>query len=194
MLPSYTQLGMAALLPNQELTLAANKTGTVQVDGQSSQGSKNRLKILESTLEDQAALIKAEALLKLNRDDSRTLFREHSVVYIYHNRIDATGDKRESEERVFEAVEDTCEELIQLVKKLTGANATNLIVTADHGFIYQHRAIAESDFSACEVTGDEVTLRDRRFGLGKGLKETPGLRKFSSANIRTSGRSRNTNS
>jgi uncharacterized protein (TIGR02687 family) len=187
MLPSYTQLGMAALLPNKELTLSTNKIGTVQVDGQSSQGSKNRLKILESTLEDQAALIKAEDLLKLNRDDSRTLFREHSVVYVYHNRIDATGDKRESEERVFEAVEDTCEELIQLVKKLTNANATNLIVTADHGFIYQHRAIAESDFSTCEVTGDEVTLRDRRFSLGKGLKETPGLRKFSSATLGLAG-------
>ncbi|MEL7399391.1 MAG: BREX-1 system phosphatase PglZ type A, partial [Pseudomonadota bacterium] len=187
MLPSYTQLGMAALLPNQTLAISANKTGTVQVNGKSSQGSKNRLKILETTLQDQAALVKADDLLKLNRDDSRALFREHSVVYVYHNRIDATGDKRESEDRVFEAVEDTCQELIQLVKKLTNANATNLIVTADHGFIYQHRAIAESDFSTCEVTGDEVTLRDRRFSIGKGLQDASGLRKFSSADLGLAG-------
>ena len=39
------------------------------------------------------------------------------------------------------------------MKKLTAANASNLIVTADHGFIYQHRAIEESDFSSAEVDG-----------------------------------------
>ncbi|MBE9064138.1 BREX-1 system phosphatase PglZ type A [cf. Phormidesmis sp. LEGE 11477] len=187
MLPSYTQLGMAALLPNQTLTLSANKTGTVKVDGQSSQGSKNRLKILENNIKDPATLIKAEQLIKLNREDSRTLFRDHSVVYVYHNRIDAVGDKRDSEERVFEAAEETCQELIQLVKKLTNANATNLIVTADHGFIYQHRAIAESDFSNAEVEGEQVTLRDRRFSLGKGLTATPGLRKFSSSSVGLAG-------
>ena len=45
MLPSYTQLGMAALLPNRELTIADNETGAVLVDGQSSQGTANRIKI-----------------------------------------------------------------------------------------------------------------------------------------------------
>ena len=29
-------------------------------------------------------------------DDCRALVRDHDVIYIYHNRIDATGDKRES--------------------------------------------------------------------------------------------------
>ena len=41
MLPSYTQLGMAALLPNKTLAIADNETGTVLVDGQSSQGTAN---------------------------------------------------------------------------------------------------------------------------------------------------------
>jgi uncharacterized protein (TIGR02687 family) len=45
MLPSYTQLGMAALLPNKVLAIADNETGTVLVDGQSSQGIANRKKI-----------------------------------------------------------------------------------------------------------------------------------------------------
>jgi len=73
--------------------------------------------------------------------------RDHDVIYVYHNRIDATGDKRESEERVFEAVEETLQELIRLIKKLTSANVSNLLVTSDHGFIYQNRAIDESDFT-----------------------------------------------
>lgn len=45
-LPSYTQLGMAALLPNGELQIEDNDSGTVLVNSQSSQGIENRKKIL----------------------------------------------------------------------------------------------------------------------------------------------------
>jgi uncharacterized protein (TIGR02687 family) len=179
MLPSYTQLGMAALLPNQDLEISDQ--GIVYVDNCSSQGIENRLKILQQafqTQQKQLTAIKSEELMKLNKEDSRSLFKEHDVVYVYHNWIDRVGDKRDSEERAFEAVETTCKELILLIKKLTGANATNLIITSDHGFIYQHRAIDDSDFSVSEVEGEEILVKNRRFVIGKGLKETRGLRKF----------------
>lgn len=178
MLPSYTQLGMAALLPNKELAIADNETSIVYVDEQSSQGTPNRIKILAEAISQRATALRAEELLGMNRDDSRTLVRDHDVIYIYHNRIDATGDKRESEERTFEAVEETLHELILILKKLTAANANNLLVTSDHGFIYQHRAIDESDFAGNDAEGDQILFRNRRFVLGKGLKEASGLRKF----------------
>lgn len=188
MLPSYTQLGMAALLPNKELTLADNETGTVMVDGQSSQGTANRTKILmQAVVPQRATTIKAEELMALNKDDCRAFVRDHDVIYVYHNRIDATGDKRESEERVFEAVEDTLQELIRLVKKLTAANASNLLVTSDHGFIYQNRAIDESDFAGTDADGDQILFRDRRFVLGKGLREVSSLRKFKSPELGLAG-------
>jgi uncharacterized protein (TIGR02687 family) len=179
MLPSYTQLGMAALLPNKELAIADNETGAVLVDGQSSQGTANRIKILGQAGSIRATACKADELMAMKGDDCRALVRDHDVIYIYHNRIDATGDKRESEERVFEAVEEALQELIRLIKKLTGANANNLLVTSDHGFIYQNRAIDESDFSGVDAEGDQILFRDRRFVLGKGLAESYSLHKFS---------------
>ena len=178
MLPSYTQLGMAALLPSKELAIADNETGTVLVDGQSSQGTANRIKILGQAISQRATACKADELMAMKGDDCRALVRDHDVIYVYHNRIDATGDKRESEERVFEAVEETLQELIRLIKKLTGANANNLLVTADHGFIYQNRAIDESDFSGVDAEGDQILFRDRRFVLGKGLADASSLHKF----------------
>lgn len=177
MLPSYTQLGMAALLPNKALSIADNDTGTVLVDGQSSQGTANRIKILGRAIGQRATACKAEDLMAMKGDDCRALVRDHEVIYVYHDRIDATG-KRDTEERVFEAVEETLQELIRLIKKLTGANASNLLVTADHGFIYQNRAIDESDFSGVDATGDQILSRDRRFVLGRGLAETSSLHKF----------------
>ncbi len=187
MLPSYTQLGMAALLPNRVLAFADNDTGAVLVDGINSQGTANRSRILNRTASWKGAAVKAEEVMALKGDECRTLIRDHDVMYVYHNRIDITGDKRESEERVFEAVEDTLQDLVKLVKKLTGANANNLLVTADHGFIYQNRVLDESDFAGNEADGEQMLFRDRRFVLGKGLKESSSLRKFSSLQLGLSG-------
>jgi uncharacterized protein (TIGR02687 family) len=187
MLPSFTQLGMAALLPHQQLALADDDSGAVLVDGQSSQGTVNRQKILAQLTSHRATARKADEVMKLGGDTCRELLRDHDLLYVYHNAIDATGDKRDSEEGVFQAVEETLDYLVRLIKKLTGANATNLLVTADHGFLYQDRPIDESDFSGVEAEGEVVRFRNRRFVLGKGLKPTAGLRKFSSAELGLAG-------
>lgn len=177
MLPSYTQLGMAALLPNSSLQLADNDSGDALVDGQSAQGSINRGKILAATvLASQVVL--ARDLLAMNQADSRALLRDNEVVYVYHDLIDKTGDTRDTEERVFAAAEETLSELIRLVKKLTNANASNLLITADHGFIYQDHTLQDSDFLSSEPQGDAVLYRDRRFVLGRGLREGPSFKTF----------------
>lgn len=183
MLPSYTQLSMAALLPNSEIAISTDNSSGVSVDGQSAAGIENRKKILAKGIKQRSTAIRANDLLKLNKDESRKLFKDHDVVYVYHNRIDATGDKKETEETVFETVEDALEELINIIKKLTNANASNLLVTSDHGFIYQNRAIDESDFLGTGATGEKIAYQDRRFVIGKGLKEQPGLLKFSASQL-----------
>ena len=187
MLPSYTQLGMAALLPNRELTIVDDEIGTVQVDGTSSQGTANRGKILGRAISQRATALQAEDLKAMHRDNLRSLVRDHDLIYVYHNRIDVTGDNRISEEKVFEAVEDTLQDLILLIKKMNNANLSNMLVTTDHGFIYQNRAIEESDFSGNMPEGESILSTHRRFVFGRGLKELPGLRKFTSAQLGLSG-------
>ncbi|MCG5516256.1 MULTISPECIES: BREX-1 system phosphatase PglZ type A [unclassified Ectothiorhodospira] len=182
-LPSYTQLGMAALLPNKSLAIADNDTGTVLVDGQSSQGTTNRTKILQAALDGRGQAVKAEDFMQLNREESRELLKGHDVLYIYHNRIDHTGDKMHSEGQAFEAAEQTLGDLIRLIKKLTAANANNLLITADHGFIYQDHELDESDFLGDAVSGEDVRYRDRRFVLGKGLSTSPAFHHFSSEQL-----------
>jgi len=184
MLPSYTQLGMAALLPNKALELKS--TSSVLVDGMASQKTVDRGKILDG-IKERAAVVQADAFGEMNNTDRRTLYRDHDVVYVYHNLIDAVGDKRDTEQRVCAAVDDAVEELVVLVKQLMRANFTNLIVTADHGFIYQDRLIGESDFLAAEVTGAEVASRNRRFVVGTGLDPQAGLHHFTAKQLGLSG-------
>ncbi len=187
MLPSYTQLGMAALLPNTSLAIADNETGHVLVNGQPSNGTANRDKILKQATGDRARAIAAEDLIALNRDESRELLKANDAIYIYHNRIDHTGDKLQSEGLAFEAAESTLKELIQLVKKLTAANANNILLTANHGFIYQNQDLEQSDFLSQDVTGQTVLYRDRRFVLGKNLDRTDSVKFFDSNSLGLAG-------
>lgn len=182
-LPSYTQLGMAALLPNTALRIAEDDSTLVLDGDQPTSGTANREKLLgRGRKGDRVAVLRAEELKNLKADEAKEFFRDHDVIYIYHNQIDAVGDKLATEERLTDAVEDTLQEIVVLVRKLASANASNILVTADHGFIYQHRPLDESDFSVAEVKG-EVLARNRRYVLGKNLPVTPGMRKFRSSDL-----------
>jgi uncharacterized protein (TIGR02687 family) len=177
-LPSYTQLGMAALLPHTTLEIANGNPDTVLADGASAQGLENRKAILARALPGRTTALKADDLLAMSRDDSRALMRDCDVLYVYHNRIDAVGDKRDTEERVCEAAADALEDLVRIVKKLANANANNMIVTADHGFLYQHGQLEDSDFAGQEATGASITHKNRRYVLGAGLDATSSFKHF----------------
>ena len=176
-LPSYTQLGMASLLPQKTLQIVEDGSGEVVADGISATGTANRARILAQTVASSTTVL-AKDVLAMGKEDSRALVRDHDVVYVYHNLIDKTGDTRDTEERVFGATEETLEELLRVIKKLANANASNIVVTADHGFIYQDHPLQDSDFLTAVPEGDEILYIDRRFVLGRGLREHSSFKTF----------------
>lgn len=178
-LPSYTQLGMASLLPHSTLELSPEGM-PVYVDGKRTDGTANRAKVLESV---HGSAIQAEGLLGKTRDEVRAVLQQHQVLYVYHDRIDATGDKAATESQVFEAAEESLRVLVDLVKKLTSADATNIFVTADHGFQYQDTPLDEAFFLSATPHGDQITRTNRRYVLGKGLKQDPAFMTFQSAQV-----------
>jgi len=183
-LPSYTQLGMAALLPHTRLSIDTDRGGgVVFIDGeQDTRGTENRAKILART--SRGTAIQSKDFMLMTRDETREFAKSHDVIYLYHNRIDEIGDNRDSEERVFAAAEDTLKELIELVKKLqSNANAYNFLLTADHGFIYQNKELDESDFLSVEPHGETIFSTDRRFVVGRKLQPQSSLKTFTSAQV-----------
>lgn len=181
-LPSYTQLGMASLLPQEELSF---KTGsdTILADGMSTSGAEARDKILKANAGVRAAAIKAGDFMDLNtQKEGREFMKEHDVIYIYHNRIDKVGDDKVSEEKVFEAVEEELLYLMNVVKKVNNMNAYHMLVTSDHGFIYQHTELPESDYSVSGHTGT-AWKENRRFIIGEGLKGDAATKAFSGAQL-----------
>jgi uncharacterized protein (TIGR02687 family) len=178
-LPSYTQLGMASLLPHSILELSPEGM-PVYADGKRTDGTVNRAKVLESV---HGSAVQAEELLGKTRDEVRAVLQQHQVVYVYHDRIDATGDKAATESQVFEAAEETLRVLVDLVKKMTSADAGNIFITADHGFQYQDTPLDEAFFLSTPPQGDQITRTNRRYVLGKGLKHDPAFMTFQPAQV-----------
>jgi len=178
-LPSYTQLGMAALLPHSTLKHSADAK-TVLADDQPTNNTTLRSKILEMV---GGSAILAEDFKALTADERRELYKANRILYVYHNRIDATGDKLGTERQVFEAVEDTLRDIVDLVKKLASANATNIFITADHGFLFQDDALADPFFLSTKPQGDDLKHVNKRFVLGTGLKVDPAFATFTAAQL-----------
>lgn len=173
-IPSYTQLGMAALLPHR--TLGHSSDGKVVLaDGRPTKGTAARSKILETV---GGTAIQAEDFKALSPDERRELFKNNRVLYIYHDVIDAIGDKPGTERRVFEAAEQALTELVDLVKKAANANATSIFVTADHGFLFQDDALPEQFFLSERPQGDQILVANKRYVLGHGLKENNSFKAF----------------
>lgn len=149
-LPSFTQLGMAALLPHKDLSFGEGQD-SVLVDGLPTAGTENRDRILRAAHAGKAGAMQAKDFLSLNtKVEGRDLFRENEVIYIYHNAIDAVGDKRDTEHETGIAVEKALTELVKILKKAASINFSSMLVTADHGFLYQDRPLEEADFFTLE--------------------------------------------
>lgn len=176
-LPSYTQLGMASLLPHSSLELTEEAL-PVLADGKPTHGTANRDKILQTV---NGHAIPAAQVLAASGSDLRELYKKHQIFYVYHDRIDASGDDATSERTVFEAAEETLRELLQLVKKWTNANATNILITADHGFLYQDTPLEQAYYISEKPQGEVVTKTNRRYVLGRSLKPSPAFMTFTSA-------------
>lgn len=176
--PSYTQLCMASLLPIKKTMLVNPNSDTVWVDDMVSAGLSGRLKILEANSGVRATAVQAETFMAMNSaTEGRTFVKNYDLIYIYHNVIDKRGDDKTSEETVFEGVEEEINYLIDLVKKIGNMNGNNILITADHGFVYQHHTLDESEFSSSEFEG-EIWKENRRFVMGRNITHDKAVKKF----------------
>jgi uncharacterized protein (TIGR02687 family) len=164
-LPSYTALGMASLLPHETL---AYKGTDVLVDGKSSIASE-RDGILQAV---GGLSCKYDELMAKRKEDGREFVKDKRVVYIYHNTVDAVGDDGKTEGKTFAAVRTAINELAALVGYIVNnLNGHHIVVTADHGFLFTETARVETDKSKLKDKPDSTTLAKKRYLIGPKLPD-----------------------
>jgi len=147
--------------------LSFKPKGDIVVDDKATGSTALRADILSLY---EGTAIKADELMVMSKDKGREFVKPYRIIYIFHDQIDATGDKAVSEGNTFEAVRKTIDDLYALISFIINSlNGTNVIVTADHGFIYQEKPPEPMDKSNIEFNPENAVKTNKRFILGKKL-------------------------
>jgi len=161
-LPSRTFLGMANLLPckkERDIDLVSAK---VLIDGIDSQGTENREKILKTSCEESSA-ISFDNFYKMNRAKQEEFIKGKKVIYIYHDSIDAIGDKGKTENNTFNACKEAVENIVSLSKLLSSLGVVNIYITSDHGFLYEKKEVEE--YNKLELKNTKYKSIGKRYAI-----------------------------
>ena len=160
--PTVTKFGMAALLPHKKLSAVLRENGTLAVlaDGQPTDAGY-RDGILKSANPNSVAL-KYDDLIVLKREERQALVRGMDVVYIYHDAVDKASHTSDS--AVFTACDEAIGQIKNIMKIIVNSfGGTNILVTADHGFIYTYSPLREDDKVDRTTPSHQDVEVDRRY-------------------------------
>jgi len=160
--PTMTKFGMAALLPHGELTVVEKSNGLLGVlaDGQSTE-TGNRDKILKLANKASVAL-KFDNIIGLKRAERQAMVKGMEVVYIYHDKVDKASHTADS--AVFPACDEAIADIKNLVRIIVNEfGGTNIIITADHGFLYTYSLLTEDDKVDKTTPSEQDVEIDRRY-------------------------------
>ncbi len=165
--PSYTALGMAALLPHSKISYSTK--ADVLVDGKACASMKQRDELLSLQ---KGIAIKGEELVRKTKDDAREFVRGKNVVYLYHNTIDAIGDDAKTEDKVFLSVRSAVKEICEMVSfVVNNLNAKYVFITSDHGFNYTDTRPGETERNRGSLSDKDFIILKKRYSLGRSIPE-----------------------
>lgn len=158
--PTATPYGMAALLPHKQLTLERSGASLlVKADGLKTD-APNRAKVLRQANPDSITL-SADVIIKAKREERKEWVKGMQVIYIYHDVIDNGG--HEGNPETSQLCEKAMSELKNLVRiMINDLTAAHIIITADHGFLYNYRELQESDKIGAKEYRDHIVELGRR--------------------------------
>lgn len=144
MLPTETKYCKLALLPHRELKLyGTDGNQAMSVDDKLLTDTEKRSAHVDG-YRSGAICIQYEEVAQYNQSKNREIFK-HPVVYVFHDDIDEAGHGA-SGKQVVEGCRQAIEDLATLVRKIHATyNVSEVIVTADHGFLFNDMEFAERD-------------------------------------------------
>ena len=151
-LPSFTQVGMANLLPDNERVIDPLREIYI-ISGISTINTENREKILKLSCEESSAIIFKD-FKNMSRNEQDEFIKGKKVIYIYHDNIDGIGDKSKTEDETFEACDMAIKDIVGISKLLSSLGIVNIYITSDHGFLYERKVVEE--YNKIELDKSEV--------------------------------------
>ncbi len=170
MLPTETKYCKPSLLNHETLTCIGED---MEVDGKMLSSTESRTVQLQKYNED-SLCISYKQLMALSKMEKREVFK-HKLVYVFHNTLDDNCHGC-SLKTFTSTCKDVFDELVQLVTFIHDtANVTEVIITADHGFLYNDMTFEEKDK---QTITEDCTDKTTRYYICSSETESTGITKF----------------
>jgi conserved hypothetical protein TIGR02687 len=170
MLPTETKYCKPALLPHRTLEWQGND---LLVDGKLLPGIPERTAHLANYKEN-AICVNYEEVMNADLQSNRILFKR-PLVYIFHNTIDEASHSQSPFE-VIAACRKAIQQLAVLINRLHASwNVNYVMLTADHGFIYNDIHFEEKDKHSIK---DDCIEKKTRYYLTNSQQAIDGIAKF----------------
>jgi len=171
MLPSETKYSKVSLLPHSKMTLSLE--GTLLDDGSLLADIKSKEAHLQKYKPESRCFNFSE--FQNDSATNREKLKGHKLVYVFHDIIDAIGHNDEGESLVA-ACRKTINELSEFaLRALATYNFEKVIVTSDHGFLFNDISIQENDK---QTITEETTERKSRYYLTNSDMEIINVAKY----------------
>lgn len=162
-LPSFTQVGMANLLPDNERVIDPLRK-IYTISGINTINTENREKILKLPCEESSAIIFKD-FKNMSRNEQDEFIKGKKVIYIYHDNIDGIGDKSKTEDETFEACDMAIKDIVGISKLLSSLGIVNIYITSDHGFLYERKVVEEYNKIELDKSEVEPVVIGKRYAL-----------------------------
>ena len=171
MLPTETKYCKTSMLPHHSLTLQGNDMAVDDfvlstIDSRTAHVRKYKEK---------SFCITYEELMNGPVQSKREIFKQYPLVYVFHDTIDRASHSQSPFE-VISACKKAIEELAILIPRVMASwNVTNIVVTSDHGFIYNDQVFEEKDKHSISESCEE---KKTRYYITKSSEKVDGIVKF----------------
>lgn len=170
MLPTETKFCKPALLPHHSLELVGTD---MAVDGMVLTTTDQRTSHLNK-YRDESICIRFEDVMNGDLASMRELFKR-PLVYIFHDTIDEASHSQ-NPFNVIGACRTAIDQLSVLIKRLHSTwNVTNVVLTADHGFLYNDMRFEDKDKHS--IT-DSYIEKKTRYYITESTEAIEGIIKF----------------
>lgn len=175
MLPSETKYCKTALLPHKEMSL--NLSGDkpyLALDGEYDLGTlEKREAFAQKTIGDSVCVDYSKVITN-SQSENRELFK-HQLVYVFHDKIDDDSLDHNAKD-----VTHNCDLAVQELRRLISSihatfNVNNIILTSDHGFLFNDIEFADKDKHSVK---EESLEKKTRYYLTHSAEEQLGITKL----------------
>lgn len=174
MLPTETKYCKPSLLPHRELKLfGVADSQDMSVDDTILNSTDKRTEQLLRYRE-RSVCVPFETVAKYVQDTNREIFK-NQVVYIFHDSVDKIGHDGTAQE-ITAACRKAIDDIATMIPKILASyNVTEVLVTSDHGFLFNDIVFAENDKHKVE---EETLESSQRYYLTRSTEDKKGIVKF----------------